>query len=129
MTEIIRRMPALIGDEAIRQGAVKLKTLIFVDAASVPIDMTNWAVFSEIRKQTKGDTDRGPIAATFTIDVSAADQGTFTFKLTKIQTAAIAVGGSYLWDCLFKKPDDDVIDMKPGQVEVIAGVTDPSIVV
>ena len=125
MTELVRQVPALTDEHAIRQGADAKVTLTMLDAASDPQDLTGYTMTAEIREQTKGATERGPTPYAFTVDSTGAPTGEFVLTMAGAATANIPVN-IYLWDALLHGPGGEIEHLLSNTVRVVPGVTDPT---
>ncbi|MEM7445059.1 MAG: hypothetical protein AAF414_17190 [Pseudomonadota bacterium] len=125
MTDLVRQVPALTDEHAIRQGADARVTLTLLDAASDPWDLTGYTMKAEIREQTAGATTRGPLRGTWTVDSANAASGEFVLTMAGAATAAIPVN-IYRWDALLTGPGGEIEHMLSNSVRVVPGVTDPA---
>lgn len=125
MTDLVRQVPALTDENALRRGADAKVTLTMLDATSTPQDLTGYTMTAEIREQTAGATDRGPLRATWTVDSSNAASGEFVLTMTGATTDGIPVN-IYRWDALLHGPGGEIEHLLSNTVRVLPGVTDPA---
>ena len=125
MTDLVRRVPALVDEHAIRRGADAKVTLTMLDAASNPQDLTGYTMKAEIREQTAGATERGPTPYPWAVDSTGAATGEFVLTMAGTQTAAIPVN-LYRWDALLLGPGGEIEHLLSNTVRVVPGVTDPA---
>ena len=125
MTDLVRQVPALTDEHAIRQGADAKVTLTMLDAASDPQDLTGYTMTAEIREQTAGATERGALLGTWTVDSSGAAVGEFVLSMAGPTTAAIPVN-IYRWDALLHGPGGEIEHLLSNTARVVPGVTDPA---
>lgn len=125
MTDLVRQVPALTDEHAVRQGADAKITLTMLDAASDPQDLTGYTMTAEIREQTAGATERGTLRGEWTVDSTGAATGEFVLTITGADTADIPVN-IYRWDAILHGPGGEIEHLLANTVRVIPGVTDPT---
>lgn len=125
MVDLVRQVPALDDEHAIRKGADARVTLYLLTASSLPQDLTGYTMTAEIREQSKGATARGTLRATWTVDSSDANVGEFVLTMTGAETEVIPVN-LYRWDALLHGPSGQIEHLRSNVVRVLPGVTDPA---
>lgn len=125
MAGLVRQVPALTDQNAIRKGADAKVTLTLLDAAGDPQDLTGYVMTSEIREQSAAAIGRGPLRATWTVDSSNAAQGEFVLTMAGSVTDMIPVN-LYRWDALLHGPGGEIEHLGSNAVRVVPGVTDPA---
>ena len=127
--DLVRQVPALDHENAIRQGADAETTLVFYDATGAFRNLTGYTLYAEIRDQRFEDAERGPMVEEWTVDAATSDlaNGLFVLRIARARTTLIAPG-PYLWDALLRRPDGSILThLAPNIVTVIPGVTEPPV--
>ena len=89
-------------DFTIEQGATLTRSVTWQDSAGSAVDLTGYTISGKIKRKT---SDAQPIIS-FSITVTNAAAGQFTFTLTAAQTATLPVkhgldGQKELLDCVY----------------------------